>query len=203
MAPSEVVRRQHGLLDLLSAEAAPVATTTSDAHGDFAFRDLEAGTYVVDARGRDETCALSALTRVELGTYSAVPLLLGPVGAVGGRILAAEGAPFVGRVLIHPADAPTPLPHVAPRWATIGPDGTFLVERVPAGRWLVFAGRGGTRWERVADVEVQAQPSASDGGTTRRTDEQRVERADARAGPADRARPRWRGSRWPARGSWR
>jgi hypothetical protein len=130
--------------------------TTTAADGSFSFPELVAADYRASCLppwARGGTWPILARERVgaRAGEPDPVGLVL-EVGAVEGTVVEASGRPLAGAVVsVASLDAPDPVGHPA-LWPPVAADpaGSFRLELLPPGRYLVHVRAGSAR----GDVEV-------------------------------------------------
>lgn len=137
----------------------------SDAAGQFAFNDLEPGTYRVGAR-RGRLVGLSASVSVAMAQgVSDVEVEVTPGFVVAGKVIAPDGKGLAGARVQLAKDRP---PFERPMIARSGPDGAYRIEGVlPSGFRLEVAADGHARAQQellvtadVPDLRVKLEPGA-------------------------------------------
>jgi hypothetical protein len=133
----------------LSGPAAGPPTAVTDASGRFAFRELAAGNYWVNARKpgyNPPQTILSAQTNVEVvlsdgEQKKGVEIELTPGGTIGGRVVNAEGVPIRG-CSVSAAQPDYEQNHRIVRemgGGSTNEKGEYRINQIAAGRYYVFA----------------------------------------------------------------
>jgi len=141
----------------------------TDARGHYAFVGIDAGVLRVVAKHPDFAPAWTTVA-VERGDDASADLTLAAPAAIVGRLVGSADRPTAGRVTIAEADGAAPPMSIAPALAAdAGPDGTFRIEKVGPGSYVLSAtapGYGAKRAEivvggrqRTADVGDVALPA--------------------------------------------
>jgi RNA polymerase sigma factor (sigma-70 family) len=136
---------------------AEIQPLTTGATGQFRFRGVPVGTYVLHAskEGLAER-TMPGVTLTDSGGVEGLEVLLAAGGAIAGLVTDAQGAPVAGLSVTTQWDGP-PIGSAA---TTTGDDGTFRFERLVAGRHHVVL-------KRAPDKEQSTYVTVVDGETAR------------------------------------